>query len=94
MRVYLTIKQRAEVVRLLDAHCEEVDGFAVYAPDWSDERVAKEVGVSRTPIEHTRKELFGKIQRSSPVKFDAAGEIEALKARVETLEQNRRRFDV
>lgn len=89
MRMVLTIKQRAEIIRLLDANCEDVDGLAVYAPDWNDDRIAKEVGISRAPVEHIRKELIGKIRPNRPAPFDAAAEIAALKARVEALEGKR-----
>jgi hypothetical protein len=94
MRMVLTIKQRAEIVRLLDAQCKQVDGLAVYSEGWSDEAVAQTLQVSRHSVEHIRQALVGKIRPNKPPTFDAAFEFEALKARVEALEKNRRWLDV
>lgn len=83
-------KKTLEVVELLRRVITRRDDQRVqYAPDWDDERVGKELGVSMYVVRRLRQEQFGvvklKMGRAAPVGLESR--VEALEDRLRWLEK-------
>lgn len=83
---------RAEVVKihnLMSQHITVVSqGLCAYSPGWSDDRIAEEVGVKKSSVQHSRNQIFGKLYQRDPEPpsmFVNSMQLEALESRVETL---------
>ena len=72
---------RAELFKasgLLSAHCQLVDGFAVYEEGWNDQRIAAETSPRLTlnSIQKLRSEAIGQLRRSPEPKNERVDDIE------------------
>jgi hypothetical protein len=87
----LTNLQRRDVFKLLEQNGEPNGGWWKFAPDWSDERIAKLVDCGEGQVASIRRDCFGDIkpvnrEGHSPLSVLFA-EVKALRKRVETLEE-------
>ena len=91
-RNHLTFPERVTLLESMKTVISMKDGKCVYAPGWSDERVAKQfVGGRATLLNviHLRKECFGKLIECQKVrKATTAARISKLELRIERLEHD------
>lgn len=80
-----------KALKMLEEHGKMVGEFFEYEIGWDDDRVAKELGCSVQQIEYRRKEVFGNLKKA---RHGRDAEIEALEARVETLDVEARALRV
>ena len=79
-----TIPQIIKINKLLDQVLAVDKDTAFYKDfDWSDERVAEEVGVSATSVAKVRKEMFGCIRKK---KLSTSARLDDLETRMKILE--------
>lgn len=90
---FASISQTIQISKLLEEHCTELNGYAVYEQGWDDLRVAKEVGLDTTSrVSGVRKEIVGPMKPTpkggkSQRVADLERAIELLTNRVDALEQ-------
>lgn len=67
-------RAHAAAIRLLDLHFTIADGAEVgrYAEGWTDERVAKESGLSPAEVSRTREDVYGRLEDPQEVARAAA----------------------
>ena len=62
----LTAKQTFEVMKLLEANGSVSGEHYAFHDGWSDERIAKDVGVPVVAVQSRRRDVFGKLMMSGP----------------------------
>jgi hypothetical protein len=60
MKRHFPLKNKAEVIRLLDQHCDGDGEISVYHEGWSDRRIADELQVHIKNVSNVRYALKGK----------------------------------
>ena len=67
--VLATVKQQRALFALLEENFD--DDVGIYADSWSDERIAKEIGVDIDIVEQQRNSAFGELQDSALLSIEA-----------------------
>lgn len=84
----LTVAQTVAVSKLLEEHCENVNGFATYKNGWSDEKIRQHLDLP-TPagVARVRRELIGDLSRGGKSADSISTRVEVLEAKVAAMEE-------
>jgi uncharacterized coiled-coil protein SlyX len=86
----LGVKQRYQMMKEIEGNGQLVDGEWVYAPGWSDEKIATLVGVPKQSVRYHRGKAFGPLKTVKKIS-ETEARFEALEARIAELEANTKR---